>query len=251
MDERLMKTMLDVDEHHWWYRGRRRIIRAELERLPLPSGARVLDAGCGSGRTLEELREYGAVYGIELSPDAAEVARGRGDFDVRIGRLEDLPWEAATFDLITCLDVIEHTPDDGVTLTELRRVSKPGGWLLVTVPAYQALWSAHDEANHHYRRYSRGTLRSAAVQAGWQVQRMTSFNSLLLAPAAAVRLAQRRRMRQPHATYTPDLQLGPTWLNGALERPLRLEARWLAHGGTLPAGLSLLTVLRNPVTAPV
>jgi SAM-dependent methyltransferase len=246
MDERLMKTMLEVDEHHWWYRGRRRIIRAELEQLPLPGDARILDAGCGSGRTLEQLREYGQVSGIELSPDAAALARGRGDFDVRIGRLEELPWEAGTFDLITCLDVIEHTPDDRLTLRELRRVCRPGGWLLVTVPAYQSLWSTHDEANHHYRRYVRGTLSSAAVATGWNVERMTSFNSLLLAPAAAVRVAQRRRLRRPENSYTPDLQLGPTWLNGVLERPLRLEARWLARGRTLPAGLSLLGVLRNP-----
>jgi SAM-dependent methyltransferase len=166
MDARLMQAMLDVDEHHWWYRGRRRIIDAELRRLPLPRPAEVLDAGCGSGRTLEELRPLGSVSGIELNPEAAEVARGRGNFDVRIGRLEELPWDAGTFDLITCLDVIEHTPDDRLTLRELRRVSKPGGWLLVTVPAYQALWSLHDEANHHFRRYARGTLRAAATEAG-------------------------------------------------------------------------------------
>ena len=200
--------------------------------------------GCGSGRTLEELRPLGSVSGIELNPEAAEVARGRGDFDVRIGRLEELPWDAATFDLITCLDVIEHTPDDRQTLRELRRVSKPGAWLLVTVPAYQALWSLHDEANHHFRRYGRGMLRAAATEAGWSVQRLTSFNSLLLAPAAAVRIAQRRRRASDG--YTPDLKLGPDWLNGTLERPMRLEARWLARGRTLPAGLSLLALLRNP-----
>ena len=88
MDERLMQTMLDVDEHHWWYRGRRQVIRAELERLALPQPAVVLDAGCGSGRTLLELEPLGRVCGIELDPGAAAVARGRGDFDVRIGRLE-------------------------------------------------------------------------------------------------------------------------------------------------------------------
>ncbi len=239
-----MKAMLDVDEHHWWYRGRRRIIRAELDRLPLPAGAVVLDAGCGSGRTLEELVHYGSdVHGIELDAGAAEVARARGSFDVQIGRLEELPWEDSTFDLITCLDVIEHTPDDRVTLRELRRVCKPGGWLLVTVPAYQALWSQHDEANHHYRRYGRRALREAATEAGWQVHRMTSFNGLLLPPAAMVRLAQRRR--RAVNGHTPNLQLGPSWLNGALERPLWLEAGWLRRGRTLPAGLSLLAVLRR------
>ncbi len=245
MDERLMNAMLELDDRHWWYRGRRRIIRAELDRLPLPANASVLDAGCGSGRTLEELSPYGDVYGIELDPGAADVARARGRGEVQIGRLEELPWEDGRFDLITCLDVIEHTPDDRVTLRELRRVSRPGGFLLVTVPAYQGLWSTHDVANHHYRRYSRSRLQAAARDAGWGVVRMTSFNGLLLAPAAAVRLAERRRLREPDSDYKPELTLGPDWLNSLLEQPLRIEARWLASGRTMPAGLSLLAVLEN------
>jgi SAM-dependent methyltransferase len=244
MDQRLMKAMLEVDEHHWWYRGRRRIIRAELDRLPLPATATVLDAGCGSGRTMQELVEYGEVHGVELDPEAAEVARSRGHGEVQIGRLEELPWGDGSFDLIACLDVIEHTEDDRVTLRELRRVCKPGGRLLLTVPAYQALWSLHDEANHHFRRYSRPTLRAAAVESGWRVERMTSFNSVLLPPAAVVRLAQRRR--RTNGTYTPELKVGPAWMNGVLERPLQLEARWLSRGRSLPAGLSLMAVLQNP-----
>jgi ubiquinone/menaquinone biosynthesis C-methylase UbiE len=245
MDEKMMKATLAVDEDHWWYRGRRRVIRAELDRLPLPAGAHVLDAGCGSGRTLVELVRYGGeVSGIELDTGAAELARRRGLGEVQVGRLEELPWDDATFDLITCLDVIEHVPDDVTALVELRRVARPGGWLLVTVPAYQSLWSQHDEANHHYRRYSRAALRMAARSAGWQIQRMSSFNSLLLAPAAAVRLAQRRRRGENgHST---DLDVGPAWLNDVLERPMALEASWLARGRTLPMGLSLLAVLRRP-----
>jgi SAM-dependent methyltransferase len=248
MDETLMKATLAVDEHHWWYRGRRRVIRAELDRLALPPGARILDAGCGSGRTLVELANYGGeVCGIELNSDAAELARARGLGDVQVGRLEELPWEDGAFDLITCLDVIEHVPDDVTALVELRRVVAPGGWLLVTVPAYQALWSRHDEANHHYRRYSRSMLRAAARQAGWQIERVSSFNSLLLAPAAAVRLAQRRMgTRNGHSS---DLDMGPAWLNDVLERPMALEASWLGRGRTLPVGLSLLAVLRRPPAA--
>ena len=261
-----MQTMLDMDEHHWWYRGRRRIIDVELRKLALPSHARVLDAGCGSGRTLQELGRYGEVSGIELSPDAAAVARDRGAFDVRIGRLEELPWPDQTFDLITCLDVIEHTPDDRVTLRELHRVTRRGGHLLVTVPAYQALWSQHDVDNHHFRRYEREPLRQAAEQSGWTVTRLTSFNSVLLPAAAAVRLIQRRRMRPAgngnangnenrngnananadRDDFKADLNLGPAWLNGLLEQPLHYEARWLARGRTLPAGLSLLAVLTRP-----
>jgi len=195
-----------------------------------------------------ELANYGGeVCGIELNSDAAELARARGLGDVQVGRLEELPWEDGAFDLITCLDVIEHVPDDVTALVELRRVVAPGGWLLVTVPAYQALWSRHDEANHHYRRYSRSMLRAAARQAGWQIERVSSFNSLLLAPAAAVRLAQRRMgTRNGHSS---DLDMGPAWLNDVLERPMALEASWLGRGRTLPVGLSLLAVLRRPPAA--
>lgn len=244
MDQALMQATFEVDEHHWWYRGRRRIIAAELDRLPLPAGAQVLDAGCGSGRTMQELTSYGQVRGIELSPEAAELARRRAHGEVKIGRLEELPWESDTFDVVTCLDVIEHTPNDRLTLTELQRVTRPGGFLLVTVPAYPALWSYHDEANHHYRRYSRRMLRASATGAGWRVERMTSFNSVLLAPAAAVRLVQRRRATQNG--QSSDLHVGPAWLNDVLERPMALEASWLARGHTLPAGLSLLAVLSKP-----
>ena len=242
-----MQAMLDADERHWWYRGRRKVIRAELDRLALGSDASILDAGCGSGRTLQELAAYGWVSGIELNQQAAEVARARGLGEVRTGRLEELPWPDASFDLITCLDVIEHTPDDRVTLAELRRVCRPGGWLLVTVPAYPALWSTHDEANHHYRRYSRPTLRAAAGDAGWEMARISSFNSVLLGPAAAVRLAGRRRGGE--SGYRNDLAIGPVWLNSALEWPLTVEAGWLRRGGTLPFGLSLMAVMRSPPVA--
>ena len=157
------------------------------------------------------------------------------------------PRRPETFDLLTCLDVIEHTPDDRRTLAELRRVTKPGGWLLVTVPAYQTLWSLHDVANHHYRRYGRRSLRRAALEAGWSVRRMTSFNSILLPAAALVRLLQRGR--QADEGYTPELTIGPHWVNALLELPLRAEARWLGSGRTLGAGLSLLAVLQNPAPA--
>jgi SAM-dependent methyltransferase len=244
MDQRLMKVLLDVDEHHWWYRGRRRIVRAELDRLPLPTGARILDAGCGSGRMLQELAGYGQASGIELDEDAAGLAAQRGHGEVKVGRLEELPWEDATFDLITSLDVVEHTPDDREALTELRRVSKPGGWLLLTVPAYQTLWSLHDVANHHFRRYNRATLAAPARAAGWQMERMTFFNSLPLAPAAVVRLAQRRKRLEDG--YKPNVELGPPWLNSVFDMPMRAEARWLSRGRRLSAGLSLLALLRNP-----
>src|SRR6476659_6475267 len=157
-----LRAMLSADESHWWYRGRRRILRAAIERLPLVPGARLLDAGCGSGRTLDELARYGRVSGVDASPDAVAAARSRGHADVRLAPVEALPFAAGAFDVVTCLDVIEHTRDDRAALAELRRVTRPGGLLVATVPAYQALWSWHDEANGHYRRYDSASLRAAA-----------------------------------------------------------------------------------------
>jgi SAM-dependent methyltransferase len=247
MDQEFMRATLEVEDHHWWYRGRRRVIRAELDQLPLPDRACILDAGCGSGRTLVELAGYGDVKGIELDSDVAAVARERNLGEVAEGRVEELPWDEETFDLITCLDVIEHTPDDRRALEELYRVCRPGGFTLVTVPAYQGLWSVHDEVNHHYRRYSRRSLQTAALESGWSVARTTGFNSLLLPPAAAVRLV-RRFARNGNGSEHNDLYAAPRWLNEVLEQPLRAEARWLSYGRTLPGGLSLLAVLRKPWT---
>ena len=241
-----MRETLAADERHWWYRGRRRVIRAELDALGVPDGASILDAGCGSGRMMAELAAYGTVSGLEPNAQAAEIARARGVGEVRDGHLEALPWEEATFDLVTCLDVIEHTADDRAALAELRRVCRPAGRLLVTVPAYPALWSSHDVANHHHRRYTRAALRDASHAAGWEIERLSSFNSVLLGPAAAVRLAERRRVDAVGARS--DLGLGPVWLNRVLEWPLAIEAQWLSRGGTLPVGLSLLAVLRRPET---
>jgi SAM-dependent methyltransferase len=238
------EAMVGHEDRHWWFRGRRRIVSGELARLPLPADARILDVGCGSGRMFDALSVYGELSGLDMNSESVAIARGRGYVDVREGLVEQLPWAPGTFALITMLDVLEHTADDRVALRELRRVTRPGGYLLVTVPAYQALWANHDVLNQHYRRYSRTMLRRAALASGWQVQRMTFFNSFLLAPAAAVRLSQRLRRERPEE-HRADLEIGPRWLYPVLELPLRAEAYWLERERTLPAGLSLMGLLRR------
>ncbi len=148
---------------------------------------------------------------------------------------------------MTCLDVVEHTPDDVRTLAELRRVTRPGGHVVVTVPAYQALWSHHDVVNLHYRRYGHASLRRAARDAGFDVVHETSFNSVALLPAALIRTLQKRRHATPARS---DLTLTPSRANRVLELPLALEARHIARGGRVPFGLSLLAVLQAPVVVP-
>jgi SAM-dependent methyltransferase len=253
MDTVEVQAMLDHEDRHWWYRGRRRIVEGELARLSVPTGARVLDAGCGSGRLLDELSAFGEVSGLDMNPDSVAFARGRGHADVQEGAVEALPWEDETFDLVTCLDVVEHTADDRVTLRELRRVLAPSGRLLITVPAYQALWSTHDTFNRHYRRYDRRMMRALAADTELTIERMTYFNSLLLPPAALVRWLQRMRLRREAGTavngddsHLSDVELTPQWLSPALELPLRLEAAWLRGGDRrIAAGLSLLALLRR------
>jgi SAM-dependent methyltransferase len=233
-----LNAMITIDDRHWWYRGRRRVLRATLDSIEPSAPCRILDAGCGSGRTLDELADYGDVCGVDLSPAAVDAARSRGH-EAYIGDVGDLPFADAAFDLVTCLDVVEHTRDDRRTLGELRRVTRPGGVLLLTVPAHPTLWSAHDEANRHYRRYTRGSLIDAAVETDWHVAESTYFNAALLAPAAIVRLA-RRRARSGRS----ELSLTPPALDGLLEWPSRAEAALLRSGGRVPFGLSLLAVLR-------
>ncbi len=236
-------AMLEADEHHWWYRGRRHVLAAELGHLRLPQTARILDAGCGSGRTLDDLATLGAVSGVDMSVAAVERARARGHADVHVAAVERLPWLDATFDLVTCLDVIEHTDDDHTALAELHRVSRPQACLVLTVPAYPLLWSSHDVANQHRRRYLPQTLIAAAEEAGWAHLRDTFFNSLLLPAAAAVRLAERLTNRRERTQS--HLALTAPRLNRVLELPMRAEAQLLGRGARLRAGLSLLAVFRR------
>jgi SAM-dependent methyltransferase len=231
-----------VEDRHWWYRGRRRVLERVIGELDLAPDPRILDAGCGSGRNMVELARRGAVTGVELAEASAALARGRGAGEVTEGSVMEMPFAEDSFDLAVCLDVIEHLPDDRGALRELRRVIAPGGALVVTVPAYQWLWSGHDEANQHCRRYNRAGLLQAATDAGWGCARMTHFNALLLPVAIVLRALDRFNRRATESSL--DLWVPPAPLNWALQQPLNLEAAVIARGGEIPAGLSLLAVLR-------
>jgi SAM-dependent methyltransferase len=229
-----------AEDRHWWYCGRRRVLDVLMRSLPLASGARILDAGCGSGRNMVDLQNYGEVTGIELSPPSVQAARAREVGEVVEGSVLEMPFADASFELAVSLDVIEHLQDDVGALRELRRVVAPGGRLLVTVPAYQWLWSRHDVINHHHRRYNSTTLLSAAQSAGWRAERTTHFNSLLLPLAAAMRALE--TLDRGDKGSSLDLWIPPAPVNWALQQPLRLEAGLISRGLRIPAGLSLLAL---------
>jgi len=231
-----------AEDRHWWYRGRRTVLNRVIKGLGLPQNARILDAGCGSGRNMVELSRYGDVSAIELSQASVALARERDAGEVVEGSVLEMPFPDSSFDLAASLDVIEHLEDDVAALRELRRVVAPGGALLATVPAYQWLWSGHDEINHHHRRYTRRSLALAGERAGWREVRTTYFNSLLLPVAILLRVLERFSSRPTESSL--DLWVPPEPLNWLLERPLALEAELIGRGGRIPAGLSLLTVFR-------
>ena len=218
------------------------MIERVLGGMRLPARARILDAGCGSGRNMVELARHGTVTGVELSHTSVLLARERGTGEVIEGSVLDMPFAADSFDLAASLDVIEHLEDDLGALREMRRTVTPGGSLLVTVPAYPWLWSGHDEINHHHRRYTRRSLERVAVQAGWEQVRTTYFNSLLLPAAIILRVLDRLSTKTTESSL--DLWVPPRPFNWLLERPLALEGAMIARGGRIPGGLSLLAVFR-------
>lgn len=235
MEREVYGQLYAMEDDHWWFRGRRAVIWALLGRAPLPASPRILDAGCGTGRNLREYGALGDALGIEPSADAVAFCHERGLRNVRQAGLEQLPFEEASFDLLMAFDVLEHVEDDVGALEELRRVAAERATLVVTAPAYRWLWSSHDTSHHHFRRYTRREIVRRAERAGWRVETATYFNTLLLPPIALVRLAERLGLTRARSDY--ELTPGP--LNRLLELPMRVEARLLARGLRLPAGVSV------------
>jgi SAM-dependent methyltransferase len=191
MEDLLYQEMGALQFSHWWYRARRQILASEISRMGLPAKASILEAGCGPGGNLAMLAQFGDVAAIEPYLPAKHVAEALHIADVRSAGLPGiLPFDQK-FDLVVALDVIEHVEQDAAGIQSLRAALKPEAQLLITVPAYQWLWSEHDVRNHHFRRYTRSSLRALVEDAGFAVQRASYFNSHLFPIIAAVRLGQK------------------------------------------------------------
>jgi SAM-dependent methyltransferase len=230
----------EVEDRHWWFRGRWAVVEALMARAKLPPDPAILDAGCGTGGYLKRYSQLGRAVGVEPSADAVRFCHERGLDPVHQAGLESLPLEDDSFNLIAATDVLEHIAAEQEALRELRRVAVPGGVLLLTVPAYMWMWSQEDVNLHHQRRYTRPRLERAVRQAGWEPQIATYFNSLLLPPIALARRLPRSSEGQAELEQTPAV------LDGPLSLPMRLEARLIRAGLSLPAGVSVGIVCRNP-----
>lgn len=245
MDVQVYRRMAELDSTHWWFVARRRILEALIERkVRPPANARILEVGCGTGHNLEMLSGFGHVEAIELEPEARALSSKRLGRPVHDAALPDLSlFPADHFDLVALLDVLEHVDDDNAALAAIRGRLKPGGKLLVTVPANRWMWTSHDAAHHHHRRYQKGELGAVATRAGLEIDLLTHFNTLLFPPIAAARLAGKLLGRD-----SADDAIPPRPVNTMLQTVFGLETA-LVGRVPLPFGVSLVAIFSRPAEA--
>jgi SAM-dependent methyltransferase len=242
MEEAIYHKTAAYEESHWWFSGRRRIIETVLHSLSLPSNPKILEVGCGTGGNLSLLSHYGEVYGVEQDTFARNYALNRQIAPILPGSLPyDIPYQDNFFDLIVLLDVLEHVEEDGLSLVQLHKKLKPGGYLLITVPAFPALWSAHDEAHHHKRRYTLKTLGPIVREANYKIIFHSYMNTILFPIIAGLRVIKQSRGND-------DLFMPPSILNYLLYKTFAIE-RHLLKLVSLPFGTSLLVLARRGLSA--
>ena len=239
-----LAKMYELEDSYWWFVARRELVRDWVARYgPARADLRILDVGCGTGATLSVLEELGEAIGIDRSKEALGFCRNRGHRRLILARAEELPTAATSVDVITALDLLEHIEDDAKAVRQLADALRPGGLLLVTVPAYRSLWSEHDEALDHVRRYEAARLRELLLGAGLQIERFTYLITALLLPIAVLRLLQRMAPKEERHPQTAFI-IPPKFVNRLLIALLRLESLWLRRYD-LPAGVSLVAAARK------
>jgi len=238
MERSVYQHMAELDERHWWYCARRDVLAALIRHLVKPSAdAAILEIGCGTGHNFRMLGEFGLVDALELDDEARAIAEkrlGRAIMSAPLPALAGVPEHR--YDLVGAFDVIEHIDDDHAALASIATRLKPGGKFVMTVPAHQWMWSAHDTVNHHKRRYSKTGLRQLIEASPLKLDRLGYFNSLLFPVAVAERMASKAIGKE-----NADLGIPPAPLNAALRRTFAAE-RHLIGRVPLPSGLSLFAV---------
>ena len=239
-----LQEMYELEDSYWWFVGRRRMVR-RLIRTYAPAGRplRILDAGCGTGGTMEMLADWGEIHGCDLSHNALTMCRARGDWALSCSSVEATPYPDAHFDVVVSADVLEHVADDARAMGEMVRVLRPGGLLVAAAPAHMWLWSEHDDALGHLRRYSRRQFRALVEGAGLRTKKLTEAVALAL-PAVLMYRGVRRLTRRAERPKTSLVRL-PSVLNRLLIGLLDIENALLPYL-SLPLGTSLVCAAVKP-----
>ncbi len=242
MDEVEFELLGRIDERHWWFVGKRRLLQALLGLGG--GGRRLLDLGCGAGGILRSLPGTTRCFGLDRSEIALRVCRDKGLERVARGDLAAPPFAPHSFDTVLILDVIEHVDDEQPLLEGARRLCAPGGRVVVAVPAFQQLWSKQDETLRHRRRYSSAQL-CRVVRAAGLVPERTTYTNFLIFPVAALWRIGTSRLGLARFAPRTDFWPVPRWLNALLAALYRAEA-FLVSRFRLPFGVSVVCIARNP-----
>ncbi|HEY0863454.1 MAG TPA: class I SAM-dependent methyltransferase [Lacunisphaera sp.] len=237
------RKMAEVEDAMWYYRALHRHVTRSLAAVLPETGVRVLDAGCGTGGLLRRLRgarPHWTLTGLDFSPLACELARERTGGEVVQGSIAALPFADGQFDALTSCDVVCQVTDPAQAVREFHRVLRPGGHVVLTMPAYQWMYSYHDREVGNLRRYRRGEVNALLEGAGFRIVCSTYWNTLLFP------LAVLRRKILPPSAPTSDVGRFPAPVEAGCNALMALEHAWLGAGGSLPLGNSVLTVAQKP-----
>jgi SAM-dependent methyltransferase len=238
MEANVFREMAFIQNRHWWFVARSRILASVVNQLSLPPEANILEIGCGTGGNLAMLSSFGNLSAMEYDDNARNFAANLEICSVVSGGLpEPVPFDDGKFDLVCLLDVLEHIDGDEAAISRAGRLLSPSGRLLVTVPAYTWLWSAHDVSHHHYRRYTAKLLRQRAEKANLVVEKLGYFNTLLFPMIAVARLVG----KLSGSGSSSDAAMPPSWLNGLLMKIFSFE-RHVVPKAMFPFGTSILAV---------
>lgn len=249
MERNYYKEYYRLEREHWWFLARNNIIINHIRKiLNEKEGAKILNVGVATGYTSELLGEFGEVTSVEYDKDCCDFVKRETGIEVVNASILHLPFENNMYDLVCAFDVIEHVEEDALAVSEMKRVCRSDGIISVTVPAFNFLWSQHDEVNHHYRRYTKGKLL-ALINADGKLIYATYFNFWLFFPIAAFRLATSRFSNHAHngKNSSSDFAVGGgnKLLNTLFFRLFNSENFFISRFMKLPVGVSILATWKN------
>ena len=234
-----------AEENHCWYKARRDILMKLLQKYPRNS--KILDVGCSGGPLISDLNKIGFnhIHGIDISEEAVNLCQARGLQNIYLSRAEKIDFRDAEFDIVIASDILEHIKDEGIALTEWRRLLKSGGTLIVFVPAFNFLWSSHDEINNHFRRYTSHMLTTALRKAGFMIERSSYWNFFLFFPTFVIRMLKKMTDRLTHKKEKDDQlrTLNPP-LDSLVFKMLKLENAVIKNVN-IPLGVSVFAVAKK------
>ncbi len=237
------QEMSELENSYWWHVGRKSIISQQLKKLGLKGNPKILNIGCGTGGMIPLFEQYGQVTNVDVSGEAIAFCKKLGYKNTIKYNGHKLPFKSSSFDMVVATDVLEHIEDDSGALKEWARVLRPNGHLLITVPAYQWLWSEHDESLHHHRRYTASQLHSKLNRQGYKVIKRSyaiSFSFPLIVGYRLLNSLGGKDKSNKDSGYV----ILPTPINGFFINLLKLEAQVLKYAN-LPFGTSIIIIAKN------